>query len=292
MIAVIVNPIAGSGYALTVGKKIDELLTAKGIGHKMLYTERAGHATTLAREQAAEGVETVLSVGGDGTLNEVAAGLVDTHTALGVIPAGTGNDFVKTIGTPRNWEDALEYILTHPAKPLDTGTINNSFFINVCGTGFDVMVLDFALRAKKRMRGIWPYLYGVIAAIKAFKPFDMIVEIGDEIKLKGKYMICTIANGRYIGGGIPIVPSADVDDGMLDVMVVDPLPSWRIPFYLPAILCGKLITKKIAHHYRAARCSLASQGMRLNLDGEIIPMESAAFECKASTLMAHWPGRA
>ncbi|MDD3213420.1 MAG: diacylglycerol kinase family lipid kinase, partial [Eubacteriales bacterium] len=292
MIAVIVNPIAGTGYALTVGKKIDELLNSRSVEHKMLYTERAGHATELARALADEGVETVLSVGGDGTLNEVAAGLVSTRTALGIIPAGTGNDFIKTLGTPRKWEDALEYILTHPAKPLDTGTINNSFFINVCGTGFDVMVLDFALRAKKRVRGIWPYLYGVIAAIRAFRPFDMIVEIGDEIKLKGKYMICTIANGRYIGGGIPILPAADVDDGLLDVMVVDPLPGWRIPFYLPAILGGTLMKKKIAHHYRAARCSLASHGMRLNMDGEIIPMENASFECKASTLMAHWPGRA
>ncbi len=211
---------------------------------------------------------------------------------MGVIPAGTGNDFVKAIGTPRRWEDALDYVLTHPARPLDTGVINDSFFINVCGTGFDVMVLEYALRAKKHARGIWPYLYGVIAAIRAFKPFEMLVEIGDELKLKGQYMICTIANGRYIGGGIPILPAAEVDDGLLDVMVVDTLPSWRIPFYLPAILGGTLMKKKIAHHYRAPRCALSSPGMRLNLDGEIIPMESARFECRPASLLAHWPGKA
>jgi diacylglycerol kinase (ATP) len=277
MITVIVNPIAGSGYADIVGKKVDALLSARNIEHTVKYTESAGHATELAREASMRGTATVLSVGGDGTLNETAAGLLGTHTALGVIPAGTGNDFAKAIGTPGKWEDALEYVLTHPAKPLDTGVINGSFFINVCGAGFDVMVLDYALTAKKHMRGIWPYLYGVIAAIKAFKPFDMLVEIGDELKLKGKYMLCTIANGRYIGGGIPIMPAADVNDGLLDVMVVDSLPSWRIPFYLPALMGGTLMKKKIAHHYRVARCALASPGMRLNLDGEIIPMESARF---------------
>ncbi len=290
MITVIVNPVAGSGYALTVGEKIDALLEQRGLAHTLFYTEGVGHATTLASNAAQQNSDTVLSVGGDGTLSEVAAGLVGTQTALGVIPAGTGNDFIKTIGTPQKWEDALEYVLTHPAKPLDTGIINDAFFINVCGAGFDVMVLDYALTAKKHMRGIWPYLYGVIAAIKAFKPFEMLVEIGDEIKLQGQYMICTIANGRYIGGGIPIMPAASVDDGFLDIMVVDTLPNWRIPFYLPAILGGTLMKKKIAHHYRAKKCALSSPGMRLNLDGEIIPMDSASFQCKPSSLLAHWPG--
>ena len=290
MITVIVNPIAGSGLALTVGKKIDTLLTQRGVEHAMRYTEGVGHATVLAREAAAQGVATVLSVGGDGTLSETAAGLVGSQTALGVIPAGTGNDFIKVIGTPKKWEDALDYVLTHPAYPLDTGVINDSFFINVCGAGFDVMVLEYALKAKSRVRGIWPYLYGVLAAIRAFKPFEMLVEIGDDLKLKGKFMLCSIANGRYIGGGIPIMPKAFVDDGLLDVLVVDNVPSWRIPFYLPALLGGTLLNTRIAHHYRTTHCSLTSRDMRMNLDGEIVPLESARFECKPASLLAHWPG--
>jgi diacylglycerol kinase (ATP) len=292
MITVIVNPIAGSGYADTVGKKVNAVLDARGVEHTMLYTAGVGHATQLARDASRQGVNTVLSVGGDGTLNETAAGLVGTRTALGVIPAGTGNDFAKAIGTPAKWDDALDFALSHPALPVDTGVINGSFFINVCGAGFDVMVLDYALTAKKHMRGIWPYLYGVVAAIRAFKPFDMLVEIGDEIKMKGRYMLCSIANGRYIGGGIPIMPAAEVDDGLLDVMVVDTLPNWRIPFYLPALLGGTLFKKKIAHHYRVLRCTLTSPGMRLNLDGEIIPMESARFECNPASLLVHRPAPA
>ena len=291
MIAVIVNPVAGSGFAMTVGQKVDAILTQRNIEHTLFYTQGAGHATELAREAARQGATTVLSVGGDGTLSETAAGLVGTQTALGVIPAGTGNDFIKVIDTPKKWDAALDYVLTHPAYPLDTGTMNNSFFINVCGTGFDVMVLDYALRAKKHVRGIWPYLYGVLAAISAFKPFEMLIEIGDDLKLKGKFMLCSIANGRYIGGGIPIMPVAEVDDGMLDVLVVDNIPAWRIPFYLPALLGGTLMKNtKVAHHYRTQHCSLTSQNMRLNMDGEIVPMETATFECKPASLLAHWGG--
>jgi len=290
MITVIVNPVAGSGFALTVGQKVDAILTSRGIEHNIYYTESVGHATLLAREAAQRGVATVLAVGGDGTLSETAAGLVGTQTALGVIPAGTGNDFIKVIGTPKKWDEALDYVLNHPAHPLDTGIINDSFFINVCGAGFDVMVLEYALKAKKHMRGMLPYLYGVIAAIKAFKPFEMLIEIGDELKLKGKYMLCSIANGQYIGGGIPIMPRALVDDGYLDVLVVDTVPAWRIPFYLPALLGGTLLKTKIAHHYRTPHCRLTSHNMRLNLDGEIVPMETAHFECRPASLLAHWAG--
>lgn len=290
MITVIVNPVAGSGLAQTIGKKLETLLAQQGIPFDMQLTQYAGHATELARNAAAAGATTVLSVGGDGTLNETAAGLVGTQTALGIIPAGTGNDFIKVLGTPKKWEDALAYVLTNPAKPLDTGLINDQFYINVCGAGFDVMVLEYANRAKKHVRGIWPYLIGVFAAIRAFKPFDMQVDIGDDIKLRGKYMICSIANGSTIGGGIPIMPLAQVDDGLLDILVVDTVPSWKIPFYLPALLGGTLLKTKIAHHYRTKTCTLASHNMRLNMDGEIVSMESARFVCQPASLLAHWPG--
>ncbi len=290
MISVIINPVAGAGLAKSIGQKVTGMLAARGMPHHVAYTEYAGHATQLARKAASEGAATVVSVGGDGTLNEIAAGLAGTQTALGIIPAGTGNDFIKIIGTPKKWDDAVAYILNNPAHPLDTGMVNDRFFINVCGAGFDVMVLEYANKAKKHVRGIWPYLYGVFAAIRAFKPFEMQVEIGDDIRLAGKFMICTIANGSTIGGGIPIMPIAKVDDGLLDIMVVDPVPAWQIVFYLPSILGGTLLKKRIAHHFRATHCKLSCHNMILNMDGELIPAESASFTCKPASLLAHWPG--
>ena len=287
MIHLIVNPVAGNGLAKQIGQEACQRLQSKGVPFQLHLTDYPGHATDLARQAAQQGAKTVVAFGGDGTVTETAAGLRGTQTALAIVPAGTGNDFIKTVGIPRQWDEALDYMLDHPARPVNSGMMNDRFFMNVCGAGFDVMVLDFAESAKKKVRGIWPYLYGVLRAIKAFRPFEMHVEI-DGRPMDGKYMICSIGNGRYIGGGIPITPLADVTDGKFDVLVVDAVPRWKIPFYLPSLMMGKLHKHAIAHRYLAKTCRLSSRNMRLNLDGEILPIEDAHFTCETDALLLHW----
>lgn len=289
MIEIIVNPAASSGDAVQTARRVEEYLREKHVEFCMVYTEAPNHATALARDAAARGVATVAALGGDGTVTETAAGLVSTNTAFAIIPAGTGNDFIKTVGIPADWKDAVDFMLTHPARPVNTGVVNGRLFMNVCGVGFDVMVLEYSLEAKKHSKGIWPYLYGVFKAIKAFRPIEMHIEIDGQEPMDGKYMICSIANGRYFGGGIPIMPIADIGDGLLDILVVDAVPRWVIPFYLPAILMGSLYKKtKIAHHYRTQKCLIRVKGAKLNLDGEILPMEEAGFDTLSDALLMHW----
>lgn len=288
MIALIVNPAAGSGRSMTTCDAVCQRLTERGIPYELHQTDHPTHATEIARDAAARGIETVIAIGGDGTVTETAAGLHGTKTALGIIPSGTGNDFIKTAGIPMECESALEVILSKPARPVDTGIINDRFFINACGTGFDVMTLDFAEKAKKYVHGLLPYLYGVFRAIVAFKPIEMHIEIGDSTVLDGKYMVCSIANGRYIGGGIPIAPLAAVTDGLLDVLVVDAVPRWKLPAYLVPLMTGKLHECKVSHRYLTTKCKLQCQNMRLNLDGEILPMEEAFFACEENQLLLHW----
>ena len=177
MYEVIVNPAARNGQAKEIGQEAERYLKEKQVDFIIRYTEYPGHATELARDAASRGVETVIAMGGDGTVCETAAGLVHTNTSLGIVPAGTGNDFIKTIGTPRQWKEALDFILTHPARPVNTGEVNDRFFMNVCGGGFDVLTLTYALEAKKHVKGIWPYLYGVLRAIRTFQPFRMHIEV-------------------------------------------------------------------------------------------------------------------
>lgn len=288
MIDVIINPAAGNGLAKQIGEEVAKVLEERGIPHQAHLTEHPGHATELAREAAARGAETVIAIGGDGTLTETAAGLCRTRTALGIVPAGTGNDFIKTVGIPADWRKALDFLLTTPARPVNTGMMNERFFLNVGGAGFDVMVLDYAESAKKRMRGIWPYLYGVVRAIGAFHPIRMEVEIGGDVSLTSDFTICAIGNGRYIGGGIPITPMADVTDGLFDVEVVDAIPRWKIPFYLPSLMRGTLPRRKPAHHYLTNRCTIRCAGMHLQLDGEISPIDEARFVCESDALQLHW----
>ena len=288
MMELVINPVAGKGRALRIGEEAASLLKARGIAFQKHLTDHPHHATELASQAAQRGADTVIAFGGDGTLTETAAGLRHTRTALGVVPAGTGNDFIKTIGTPRDWREALEFILTHPARPVNSGMMNDRFFLNVGGAGFDVMVLDFANAARERLSGIWSYLYGVLRAIAAFRPIPMHVEIGDDVVLDGHYMICSVGNGRFIGGGIPITPKADVTDGLFDIQVVDAVARWRIPFYLPSLMMGTLFKHRKAHCYRAARCSVSSPGMRMQLDGEIVSVEHTRFVCESDALLLHW----
>ncbi|MEG0742218.1 MAG: diacylglycerol kinase family lipid kinase [Clostridia bacterium] len=288
MIELIINPVAGNGRAKQIGEQAVTYLKEREADFVAHLTNHPGHATELAHAAAMRGANTVIALGGDGTVTETAQGLMHTKTALGIAPAGTGNDFIKAVGTPKQWKDALDFIMTHAARPVNTGTMNDRYFINVCGAGFDVMVLDFAESAKKRISGIWPYLYGVIRAIKAFTPFEMHVEVTDGQRLDGKYMICSIANGQYIGGGIPIAPLADVTDGLLDLMLVDAVPRWKIPFYLPALMMGKLYKHKVSHRYLTSKCALSSPNMRLNLDGEILSVEQTRFTCETDALLLHW----
>lgn len=288
MIALIVNPAAGNGRSMATCEAVCKRLGERGIAYELHQTDHPTHATEIAREASSRGVETVIAIGGDGTVTETAAGLHGTRTALGIIPSGTGNDFIKTAGIPANWEEALEMILSKPARPVDTGAINDRFFMNICGTGFDVLTLDFAEKAKKYVHGLLPYLYGVLRAIVAYKPKEMHIEIGDDVVMDGKYMIFSIANGRYFGGGIPIAPLAAVTDGLLDVLVVDAVPRWKLPAYLVPLMMGRLHKCKISHRYLTTHCRVTCSGMRVQLDGEITPMDDAVFACEKDQLLLHW----
>ena len=143
--AFIVNPAAGNGYSLEIMQKLEESMKARGTEYSIYRTEKPGHGTELAAMLSDDSeISAVISVGGDGTAGEVAAGLTGTGKPMGIIPAGTGNDFIKSAGIPNDPYKALDLLLTGKAKETDTGTVNDCFFLNVCGTGFDVTVLDYA----------------------------------------------------------------------------------------------------------------------------------------------------
>lgn len=144
MIELIVNPTAGNGRALETGKAVARKLKERGIDFKMHLPEKPEDAKSIAYEAAQHGAQTVIALGGDGTIRNAASALCGTQTALGIIPSGTGNDFIKSAGIPQDWEKALDFIFTHPARPVDTGRASDLFFLNECGTGFDVAVLEYA----------------------------------------------------------------------------------------------------------------------------------------------------
>ncbi len=279
MSLVICNPLAGNGRARRVCAQVEALLVKRGMVYQVRYTEAPGHATLLAAQAVRDGESDVISVGGDGTAYEISLGLQGSKTALIVIPAGTGNDVIKTVGIPKDPVKALEYALAREPKPTDMGRLNERSFLNVCGTGFDVCVLEHALKAKKHVRGLLPYLYGVVRAIFSFKPITIEYAIDGGAPATESLLICAVANGRWIGGGIPIAPKASMDDGLLDVVLIRSMKKPRMLFYcLPRLLAGKVLDFPETKHLRCKEIKFKSPGMLLNVDGEIIPMNSAV--CK------------
>lgn len=288
MLHFIINPTAGSGLANKVGAQIIERLRSDPCDYTVSYTEGVGHATGLARTAAERGVQTVVAVGGDGTVCETARGLFGTQTALGVIPAGTGNDVARMLHTPKKPWEAVEFILTHPARKLDAGLVNDMLFLNVCGTGFDVCVLDYALAAKKYVRGMLPYLWGVICAIFAYRPVEATFEVdGGETETR-QVLLLAVANGRYAGGGMDIAPASMPNDGLLDLVTVAHMPRWKMPFQLPKLILGKIMNIPGVQQYRCANVRINAKNMRLNLDGEIVAVQGAAFSILPGALLAHY----
>lgn len=288
MLTFIVNPVAGNGYALKIEHLLQQRMAERGLECRFFHTNAPGHATELAR-RAAEGDNCtgVVSVGGDGTAYEVACGLMNTEIPMGLIPAGTGNDFIKTVNLPRKPLEALDFILTHPARPVDAGGLNDRLFLNVCGTGFDVTVLDYAQAAKKYCRGILPYLVGLIRAILHYKPTHVRFTVDGHTEERD-LLICSVANGRVFGGGIPICPEATADDGMLDLVVVENKPRWKLPFLIPSLLMGRVLEFPFTTHVRCKQVEILSPNLRLNVDGEILDLESARFNVLQGALQLYW----
>lgn len=289
MICVICNPTAGNGRGLKIGRAVDETLLKRGIEHTFSLTECPGHATALAKDAASAGAQTILAVGGDGTVLETARGIVGTQTALGVIPAGTGNDFIKTIKTPRDPMAALDAALRDTPKKTDIVRLNERMFLNEAGTGFDVMVLDYAARAKKYCRGLLPYLYGVLCTIFHFSNVNITYSLDDGTPVTRDVLVLGAGNGRYIGGGIPIAPEAVPDDGLLDVVVLGGMKKSKMLRVLLPLLKGKVLSFAETQFIRAKHLILSGKNMRLNIDGEVCPMDRADISILPGALLVRRP---
>ena len=275
MIYAICNPTAGHGRGKKVGRMIEEWLREKQRPCRLLWTEYPGHGTELARKAGSEGAEMVIAIGGDGTAFETAQGLLGTETPLAIIPAGTGNDFIKTIGVPSDPKEALEHVLSCKPQKTDAGMINDRMFLNEIGTGFDVMVLDYTQKAKKYARGLLPYLYGVLQAMFRFRAMEITYTLEDGEEMHQRAFVMAAANGGYIGGGIRIAPDARVDDGLLDVVVVGDIPRRKLPLRLLGLLRGKILSFPETQFHRVKMLTFTAENMRLNIDGEVISAQAA-----------------
>ncbi len=287
MFVVLCNPTAGSGRAASVLEDVCALLKKRAIAYRIEKTTLPGHATELARKAALSGCHAIVGIGGDGTLSEIIAGLTQRATALYFVPCGTGNDFVRMLNLPADPVAALEAQLDGQETRLDMATVNCKGFLNVAGTGFDVEVLREVTRFKHVGKGLLPYLLGLIAALRRFKAFNAELVLDNGEVINRSFTIISIANGRYFGGGMKVAPLADVHDGLLDVMMIDGVAKFFVPFLLPFFVTGKHIKLPICRRVQCKKVTLTRQGMTFNMDGELYDMDRAEVEI----LPGHLPVR-
>ena len=237
----IVNPTSGSGIALKRLAEIEELLRQRGEEYAIERATAPMDAERIARAAVARSPKGVIAVGGDGTLFEIVNGMAGSDVPLLFASCGTGNDFVRTLNLPKDPVEALLLQLDAPLSRIDVGRMNDTCFLNVSGTGFDVEVLRNAEKYKHRYTGLRTYLYGLFDAIRDYRPMTARVTLDDGPEEELCFSILSIGNGRYIGGGMKAVPDALVDDGLFDVVTVKPVSKPVIALLIAFYIAGKHI---------------------------------------------------
>ena len=290
MYTLIVNPTSGRGAAMKQFAKIESVLRERSLEYTIERAARPMDAARIARAAAAGQSQGIIAVGGDGTLFEIINGMIGSDVPLLFVSCGTGNDFVRTLKLPKDPVEALKCQLDAPTGRIDVGKMNDFYFLNVAGTGFDVDVLRNAEKYKAKYTGLRTYLFGLFDAIRDFRPMTALVSFDDGPEEEVSFSILSIGNGRYIGGGMKAVPDAKLDDGLFDVVTVRPVSKPAIALLIALYIAGKHIAIGLGRLRRCRKLSIRHPGMTVNLDGELFSADSARFELLPNALCVRVPG--
>ena len=249
-IAFIINPISGADNQnrRRVPKLIDKLLDKEQWSANVVFTEYKGHATELAQQYAALGFHSVVAVGGDGTVNEVARRLVHTETALGVIPCGSGNGLARHLYIPMNPDGAMTVLADCHIEQLDYGMIDEVPFFCTCGVGFDAFISERF--ANSGRRGLLTYIENTLKEGLKYKPDTYEITIDGERQVYKAFLIAC-ANASQYGNNVYIAPHASMSDGLMDVTLMEPFTVLEAP-QIAIQLFNKTITTN--SRIRTFRC--------------------------------------
>ena len=241
----IVNPISGKGRK----ERIIAHLKMKGL--EVICTEYAGHAEKIAREATQR---VIVAVGGDGTVNEVARGIVGTDKILGIIPCGSGDGLALHLGVSRHYKRALNTILEGKTTSIDSAEINGKAFFSVCGVGFDALVSERFANSGKR--GLLNYIEQGLKTWKTYVPEKYLINI-DGKEWENDAALITVGNSSQWGNNAKIAPLADINDGMLDITIVDMFGTVDLPALAYLLMTGHLDHNNKVHCHRGKRITIS-----------------------------------
>ncbi|MGX5818381.1 diacylglycerol/lipid kinase family protein [Chitinophaga lutea] len=268
-ILIIINRKAGTDRQKALGELIRRVLPPPAFSVETTWLQYLGHGTDLAREAVQRGVDTVVAVGGDGSINEIAQGLLGTRTALAIVPLGSGNGLARALGIPLNAEKALEIVARGERRPMDAGFANEHLFLSNAGVGFDAVIADRFRHSKKR--GLINYARLVIGGFAGYQPAEYRLLSEDGSERKERAFLMTVANGNQFGYDFKVAPQASVFDGQLDVCLVPPLRFWDLLPLSIRSLRGDLHKSRYMRHFTAKEVSVSSEALSsLQVDGDAV----------------------
>lgn len=262
----IVNPKAGVRLQRRIRESIENNLDPQTYSYGIWMTEYKGHAPELAQKAIQEGFDVVVAVGGDGSINEVASGLLHSSGTLGIIPAGSGNGLAMHLGYGRNIDKAIQKLNSAQMQVIDAGRFNGRPFFNVAGIGFDGLVSN--LMEGKNKRGFIPYFTESVKAGLHYESKDCVLEFEGK-RIERKCFAIAIANGPMYGYNFEIAPGAKLDDGLFSIVLLNDAPRWQYFAAVPATLNGKILEAPFVEHFTAKSLKIWAEGSNfVHLDGE------------------------
>jgi diacylglycerol kinase (ATP) len=287
----IVNPASGNDQTGKVWDELSGRIRGLGVEHEALMTHAPGDATRLAARAIDEGADTVVAVGGDGTINEVAngffsEGLDTSRAALGVLPMGTGGDFRRTVGIPEDFDGAVQLLRARNLRQIDAGRIAmkaldgadyTRYFVNIADAGIGGVVVERVNRTSKMLGGRVSFQYAAMMTLLTFKPPHVIVD-SEEDSFQGAAQNVVVANCQYFGGSMHVAPVAIPDDGLFDIVVFGDIARFEALRSIGDIYKAKHVENPKVRGWRTRELRVSSEErVLIDVDGEMCGTLPATF---------------
>ena len=294
---IIVNPVAG-GDASTFRQwhNIHGLLQESGLSFDFQYTEGVGHASELARLAASDGYRYLVAVGGDGTINEVANGILNSTnasaTAMGIVSTGTGNDFIRSLGIPKDYVKACQRVAGEQCTLIDVSLVEfthngqktSRYFVNGAGVGFDAEVTEASMGIPRFLGGTVPFVLALLKTLPGYRNKNIRMSI-DGREESRRVLSVVVSNGAYFGGGMRIAPEASLSDRCLDVLTIGDVSKAELLQVFPRVYKGTHTTHPKVRMEKAGRITIESdQRILLQADGEVLGEGPVTFQVLPAAL--------
>jgi len=268
-ILMIINPASGVGKKGSLTDLLNKLIEKSDKNFIISQTEYPGHAEKLAEQYLNEGIKHFIVAGGDGTLNEVAKVLTGyPNVSMGIIAAGSGNGLARHLSLPKNIEEAFDVATGQKTIPIDVGFLNDKPFLSVAGVGFDAKTAS--VFAKMKGRGMKNYVIAVVRNYPGYKPEEYIIKTNDQV-IKKKVFLVSFANSNQFGGNVSISPKSSLQDGLIDICILEKIPAVLAAIMFPLLFMKKLHKTRYLNIIQAKEAEIhITDKSLIQIDGDLV----------------------